>query len=92
MAETWYMAYEFGGGAPKPVEIESHTAKFVTLVGSKRRDAIDSDWRVFRPTYAEAREWIIARRLEALANAEERVAYARKWYLEAEAIPAEPQK
>lgn len=64
--KIWYEALF---GEIRKVEIERETNKFVILQMNKRRDAKDSDWRWFRPTFEEAKQCLVDQKTKEIAIA-----------------------
>lgn len=64
--KIWYEALL---GKIRKVELERETNKFVILRGHTYKDAKDSDWRWFRPTFKEAKQCLIDKKTKEIASA-----------------------
>lgn len=61
MSNTWFRVHPWSDERICSVEIERHTAHFVTLVGSKMREARISEFSAYFPTWSEARQYLLDR-------------------------------
>jgi len=68
--KVWYKALL---GEIRKVEIERETNKFVILRGHICKDAKDSDWRWFRPTFGEAKQCLIDQKTKEIASARQKL-------------------